>query len=251
LLIGAFLAYVQLNHFNALNYIQTAKAFRFSEITIYTRDIASLVGLVLIVAAIFLLSEKSSFPGVLALIPTVGATMLIAAGQDSWINKHLLSHKWMVSIGLISYPLYLWHWPLFTFARMTPSMIEYPRIIIISLVGLALFLSYLTYVLVEKPLRYGFKKKTKTVTLYLMGGLTIVASLGYWTTVDGLENRYPETARQLLSFKYGYDDYKENFRNEKCLLSGTQQEFADECSGERGGKSQYILIWGEATDGTK
>ena len=234
LLLGALLAYVQLNHFNALKSLQAAKAFQFNKIPVYARDIVSLVGLVLIVAAIFILSEKSSFPGALALIPTVGATMLIAAGQDSWTNKYLLSHKWMVATGIISYPLYLWHWPLFTFARITSPMSEYPRSMITMLVGIALFLSYLTYLFVEKPLRYGFTEQSKLVTKYLIGAITIVAGIGFLTNINGFNNRYPLNARQFLNLKYGYDDYKENFRNDKCLLSGTQQNFANECAGGGG-----------------
>lgn len=244
LLLGALLAYVQLNHFNALKSLQMSKAFQFSKITVYSRDVVSLVGLVLIVSAIFILNEKSSFPGTLALIPTVGAAMLIASGQDGWINRYLLSHKCMVAIGLISYPLYLWHWPLFTFARMTSAMSEYPRSGITVLVGTALFLSYLTYLFVETPLRYGFTEKSKRMSLFLIGILTIVAGIGYWTNIDGLNNRYPLNARQFLNFKYGYEDYKENFRNDKCLLSGAQQKFSDECSGE--GLLPRMLIWGDS-----
>ena len=243
-LLGTCLAYLQLNHFIALKSLQTAKAFQFSKIEVYMRDVFSLVGLVLILVAIFILSEKSSFPGALALIPTAGATMLIAAGQDSWINKHLLSYKWMVAIGLISYPLYLWHWPLLTFARMTLLMSEYPRSGIIMMVGIALSLSYLTYHFVEKPLRFGFIEKSKLVAIFLVLLLTIVAIIGFWTNLNGLINRYPLNARQFLNFKYGYDEYKESFRNGKCLLSGTQQNFSHECSGGEG--LPHMLIWGDS-----
>jgi len=81
-------------------------------------DAKAAAGLALVAAGIALLSAGRAFPGWWALAPVVGSSLLIAAGPAAWINRRLLSNPVMVYIGLISYPLYLWHWPLLVYARI-------------------------------------------------------------------------------------------------------------------------------------
>ena len=85
------------------------------------RDVASVAGVLLIVAALALLRADRHFPGGWALLPVLGATLLIAAGPQALCNRLLLSNRVAVWFGLISYPLYLWHWPLLAFARIVES----------------------------------------------------------------------------------------------------------------------------------
>lgn len=61
---------------------------------------------------------KVGFPGIRALLPTVGAVLIILAGTQAWINRVILSNRILIWLGLISFPLYLWHWPLLAFARI-------------------------------------------------------------------------------------------------------------------------------------
>jgi peptidoglycan/LPS O-acetylase OafA/YrhL len=74
--------------------------------------LASVVGTILIVGACVLLATGRLFPGWWALLPITGSMLLIAAGPDAVVNRTILRNPVMVWIGLISYPLYLWHWPL-------------------------------------------------------------------------------------------------------------------------------------------
>src|SRR5581483_6710033 len=106
----------------------------------------------LILAAILVLNPKKHFPGWWALMPTAGAAFLIFAGENAWINRTILSNKVFVFVGLISYPLYLWHWPLLSFARMGQDD-ELSTIALIALIALAIVLAWLTYEFVEKPIR--------------------------------------------------------------------------------------------------
>ncbi len=76
------------------------------------RDALSVAGTLLVLAPVLRLSHTASFPGFWAALPVLGTVALIAAGQRAIINRRLLSAPPMVLIGLISYPLYLWHWPL-------------------------------------------------------------------------------------------------------------------------------------------
>lgn len=144
-------------------------------------DVASLAGLFLILATAGAVSEQVLFPGWWALPPVVGAFLLIAAGPQAWVNRTILSHRFVVSIGLISYPLYLWHWPLLSFARIVESSTPNPAIRA-SAVALAIVLSWLTYKLVERPIRYGDRRSFATPALCtLMIG---VAGVGYLTNFN-------------------------------------------------------------------
>ena len=81
-------------------------------------NIMSLVSIIAIMTVVWILDEDSLFPGFWALIPTLGAACIIQAGKESFFNKYILSSKPFVFIGKISYPLYLWHWPLLVFSRI-------------------------------------------------------------------------------------------------------------------------------------
>src|SRR6185436_20277250 len=81
-------------------------------------DLKAVAGLVLVAAGIALLSAQRPFPGWRALLPVAGTALLIAAGPTAWVNRRVLSNPLMVYLGLISYPLYLWHWPLLVYARI-------------------------------------------------------------------------------------------------------------------------------------
>src|SRR5690606_21846651 len=78
-------------------------------------------GLALILGSIVLLDETTPFPGTYALAPTLGAVMIIACVQEGVTVHRILSHKLFVGIGLISYSAYLWHQPLFAFARQASA----------------------------------------------------------------------------------------------------------------------------------
>jgi peptidoglycan/LPS O-acetylase OafA/YrhL len=109
-------------------------------------------GLGAIFVAEFLLTKDKLFPGWWALLPTLGAASIIAAGPAAWVNRRLLSHPAMVWIGLISYPLYLWHWPILAFLRIT-GVLKSPLEIGVCAIGVAFVLSWLTYRFVERPFR--------------------------------------------------------------------------------------------------
>lgn len=116
------------------------------------QDTKSFLGIGLVAAGVFLLDRSRAFPGWWALLPVLGAFLLISAGPNAAVNRRLLAHPVFVFVGLISYPLYLWHWPLLSFARIVIG--ETPSVgMRIALVALSILLAYLTYRFVEKPVR--------------------------------------------------------------------------------------------------
>jgi peptidoglycan/LPS O-acetylase OafA/YrhL len=110
------------------------------------RSFLSVLGVILIVGSAIALQKTSPFPGALALFPVAGAALVIISGSP------LLGHKWPVSIGLISYPLYLWHWPLLSFAAMAGPTSWLVRA---AIVAASFILAVLTAVLIERPVRFG------------------------------------------------------------------------------------------------
>src|SRR5215475_399579 len=80
------------------------------------RDFSAAIGMLLILAGISFTSEES-FPGWWALPPVLGAFFIIGAGPQAWLNRAMLANPKLVFVGLISYPLYLWHWPILVIAR--------------------------------------------------------------------------------------------------------------------------------------
>lgn len=138
----------------------------------------SIFGFMLLAYGFWRITKDSAFPGGWALVPVVGSVLIIAAGPKAFLNRHILSRKIAVWFGLISFPLYLWHWPLLSFARIveggTPN-----REIRIGLVFLSIMLSWATYKLIERPLRLGGRNGLKTLLLVL--AMIIVGYVGFNT----------------------------------------------------------------------
>lgn len=116
-------------------------------------QILSVLGLAGLLAAFGLIDESMPFPGWWALLPVVSAILLIAAGSDSVINRYFLSNRLARWIGMISYPAYLWHWPLLAFGKILfGNLTKEARI---ALIMVTFILAHCTYVYVEKKIRFG------------------------------------------------------------------------------------------------
>lgn len=145
------------------------------------RDIQSASGAALIAVAIFALTKERQFPGWWALLPTLGAYLLISAGPRAWLNRKVLSHRAMVWIGLISFPLYLWHWPLLSFAHIINSAALPSVELRIGLILSAIVSSWLTYKLIESPIRFGSVSRRAPLPFALSAMLIITGLVGLAT----------------------------------------------------------------------
>ncbi|MGV0909386.1 acyltransferase family protein [Martelella sp. FOR1707] len=111
----------------------------------------SLTGLALIGSSLVFVREEG-FPGWQALFPVFGTVFIIAAGSKALPNRSLLSLRPMIYVGLVSYPLYLWHWPLLSFARIYTQAIPGPLLAAV-LLGISFLLASATYHWIERPFR--------------------------------------------------------------------------------------------------
>ncbi len=110
-------------------------------------------GLLLIGVSVFALNREFAFPGYWALFPTVGAFLVISAGFTNWISRYVLGNRLMVGVGLISYPLYLWHWPILVFAKIVKGALLTPTDRVAAIAA-SVALAFLTYRFVEYPIRH-------------------------------------------------------------------------------------------------
>lgn len=113
---------------------------------------AAWAGLAAVLASMVLLPPGMRWPGAATLAPVLGAALLIAAGPQAWPNRRLLAWRPLVLVGLVSYPLYLWHWPLLAMARLVEGTAP-PLALRASALGVSALLAWLTWRWVERPLR--------------------------------------------------------------------------------------------------
>lgn len=165
-----------------------------------TRNTLAIIGLIMIVFSIFYYDEKTQFPSAYTLVPVIGTLLLILfAPKDTFVAK-ILSKKAFVGIGLISYSAYLWHQPLFAFARLSSDEVR-PDYVFIMLSFITFLLAFITWYCIEKPFRN--KKFLKQGTILKISFFSIllvcfVGILGYMT--NGFE-RYISNYSDVAIFK--------------------------------------------------
>lgn len=165
------------------------------------KNVLSALGLLLIISPMFILSEESKFPGVNALWPCIGSALIILYAQTGFVGR-LLSLKPLVSIGLISYPLYLFHQPIISTIGKTvanPSTILTLAVVLI----IALPLSWFTLRFIERPFRTyakvkgGFVPKISTFAL-----VSVLMALAVGGLLIAKMNGFPVRFKVLNEFSY-------------------------------------------------
>ena len=154
----------------------------------------SLLGLSIITYGVIGLSESSAFPWFWALIPVSGSLLVIAAGRDAKFNRVFLMNRIAIWFGLISYPLYLWHWPMLSFLQIIngelPGWGTRASALLISVL-----LAWLTYEFIEKPIRFGRFRSIKAISSAIV--LVIVGSLGWYVHVNEGRTSYNKQLKYI------------------------------------------------------
>jgi peptidoglycan/LPS O-acetylase OafA/YrhL len=247
LLLGGSLAYIVLAQPSSREARWLERARRLTTPTM--RNLAAIVGLMCIVVAVAVFNADTSFPGWRAAVPTVGALLLIAAGREAFVNRVLLSSPLLVWIGLISYPLYLWHWPLLSFATLsvgTPSA-ELRAAIVAASVAAA----WLTYAAIERPVRFSWRGATPIVVLCAL--MTAAGLAGYVTfAAEGFHDRAINRSDKAHFLEYYErlrtrglaDAYRAECDFMDWSTEKTRGAIADDCT--RPGEQGTVFLWGDS-----
>jgi len=255
LMIGSLLAYINLHKPHLHNQHQNMQSF---------------LGVALLLSGIFFINSDRAFPGWWALLPTLGAFFIISAGPAAWFNSRVLSNKLIVWFGLISYPLYLWHWSIFSFATIQASETS-STATRIGLVLASIMLAWLTYKFIEKPIRYGHHSDKKVIAMMIV--MTFIGGASYLVFKEnGMEgseafgraqyaekdrylsyfnNRIPEmhyftTVNMPEKFRYECDFYnREEFRQGRGTVIPVSK-IDESCYVRNNAYKHSVFIWGDS-----
>ncbi|MGB6691001.1 MAG: acyltransferase family protein [Terracidiphilus sp.] len=153
---------------------------------------ASLLGLTLLLAPLFLLTGTSAYPGPAALPSVIGAALAIAA-PASWTNRKLLSMPLLVFVGKISYSFYLWHWPVLSFLHILYGG-DAPGEITVAAIGVSFLAAVLTYSFIEQPFRRSRGAPAPLLIRYAAAGAAILAACAAVWLSRGFPQRFPQLA---------------------------------------------------------
>jgi len=156
----------------------------------------SVGGLLMLLIGFLAVDRSDPYPGWRALFPVCGTLMIIASGAGAWINRKVLAHPWVVWIGLISYPLYLFHWPALSFARIVKGGAVSP-VIIGGALAIALALAVLTYYFVEKPIRFS---QTSKIVPCLILAYSIMGGIGCLVWQGVIPDSQPVEVKENLKW---------------------------------------------------
>lgn len=201
--IGGALAYVQLDRCEQPQ--RGGPGLVFESAHRRSQHVLGLIGAALLFASFARLDAGMAFPGWWALAPASGALLLIGAGPQSWVNRYVLARSVLVFVGLISYPLYLWHWPLLELALLVqwPAFLT-PAMTATVAVGAAVILAFLTYQYVERPIRFSANKTRPAIVLCAV--MTLCGSIGY-VTFSGLIPPYSHSQGVDRFVRAATEDY--------------------------------------------
>jgi peptidoglycan/LPS O-acetylase OafA/YrhL len=174
---------------------------------VWKKHLQSIVGIALIVLGLFMTRSTKAFPGWWALLPVLGAASCIAAGPGGVLNKYLLSNRVMVWIGLISYPLYLWHWPLLSYARIVTGG-EPPLQLRVVLVVASIVLAWATYRFLERFVKLHL---SQAMLRGLAGAGAALALAGVIVFLGTPTPRHDSPALQAVADATREDNYYDGF----------------------------------------
>ena len=231
----------------------------FPRLRAWQRNLATLVGMGLIAFAVLVYTEATLFPGLSALPPCVGSALVIGAGESgsSFVGK-ILAWRPVVFIGLISYSLYLWHWPVIVLEQMgvfvgasaitshrLAALLPQHRLDMILEVGLSFLLAVLSWKFVERPFRSG-RLRLSGKPLFALAGAVMIVLMGFSSLTvfaKGFTRRFPAAALAVASVHRDSEeivrtgcfitsDYHfENYNYGLCLHTD-----------DSGKKSNYLLL---------
>lgn len=218
------------------------------ELSRVKREVLCLLGVGLIFFAIFAFDEETPFPSLYALIPTLGAVLILIYADSDVVVGKVLSGKYIVGIGLLSYSSYLWHQPLFAFARLK-SLGEPSNVIMLGISLSAIVLAYFTWKYVEAPFRDRKIITRVNIFTFSVVGCLVFIGIGFSGVVSkGFPHRldkFSDEIRPLAQIVdvYDYYNYRDLLRDGICHSVDLQKIKNNNCIDAR---EKNLLIWGDS-----
>ena len=213
-------------------------------------ELTGVCGIALIVGSTVLINYNTPFPGVAALAPCLGAAAVIHSGSaTTTLTSRLLAFSPIRFIGLISYSLYLWHWPLIVFYRLfvdEPGKIEKG-----GLVAACFLLATLSWKYVEQPFRTRPYRLNTHRTLLAGGAVMLSASVAAAVLSPLIEKvwTYPDRAKDVLSYEkvdFGHMRVEKCFLISSALISSSSHDnefhYRDECLATKPGPMNFLIL---------
>lgn len=216
----------------------------------WLRDGVSVIGLAAIFGAAAMYRMSTPFPGPAALVPCLGAALVIWSGRESEsLAGRILAARPLVFLGTISYSLYLIHWPILVFVLMSrlcsvsPSAHGYYRLLRLGIVCVSIGAAYLSYRFIERP----FRDRSVTRRTVFRATLAVSAAMVAFSIclifTGGLPHRFP--AEAVAASRYLEFDAKPAFREGPCFITPqtSYSEFRpDECLRIDPQRPNYLLL---------
>ena len=202
----------------------------------FFKDIISYIGLILILLSFHFFKDDTLHPSFITLIPILGTMLVIRYSDNNLISK-FLSQNFLVFIGLISYSLYLWHYPIFSFSEILGN--DSSNINKIILILISLVLSIISYYLIEKKFRNKVLVSNNFFAFYLIISIIIIS---IFTFIVHKEKGHPNRAHLI---------FKEDFTEKPWELLKVDNKIChlrvkDFCDMNTGGKSGSVFLVGDS-----
>ena len=200
----------------------------------------ALIGLAFIVWPVVTYSENTVFPGLAAVLPCLGTVLIIFSGSHAkTVVSRGLSLPAMVFVGLISYSLYLWHWPLFVFAKAY-SQTALGALQVAGLIGLSVALAFVSWRVVERPFRNRTALPTRRqVFTAAAGATTVFLVIGmHGISTNGWITRFAPELRAILTASHDVDP-----RQSECLSSDPR---VNGCRYGAENAISRVALWGDS-----
>lgn len=205
-------------------------------------QLLSAIGVVLLISAMFLYSDRTRFPGWAALVPCLGTALIIWSGQAGTVLSRILAVPPLVYVGKISYPLYLIHWPLIVFGK-----IVFPEASELSFASFVVAGSFVAaaavYHLVERPIRSGAFTLAKASILATLASVSMVGSAAA-LLASGFEGRPWLRTAEVTHFVP--QDLKQLFLQGSCFLDPDQSPASFALQTCLPGRRPEVILWGDS-----
>lgn len=247
LLLGAFLGYSHFTKAKELTFPIWSKLKKGRAFDIFF----PWFGIGLLIFSFFSIDKTVPYPGLWAFLPTIGTIILISTNSEALFSRKILGNFFLVFLGKISYPLYLWHWPLLALLRVRYADAP-PVLAIVCAILASVLLSFLTFRFIEHPIRSQPVSLRRSLILSFV--LLVVGAGGGITYI---QNGFPSRVSSIIQGAENYDYLSQvhemmvPYRSGTCFLKEDQDQaaFRDFCgelpkSGET--SKEVIFLWGDS-----